>query len=68
MVIHEDEALLLKAKVDFVEKNTKTARKAGSTWMCKGPLDFIPESEIEVVEKRKAQPLAENEGIYVRDL
>jgi major vault protein len=36
--------------------------------MVKGPLDFIPDNEVEVVEKRKAQPLAENEGLYVRDL
>lgn len=28
----------------------------------------MPENEIEVIEKRKAQPLAENEGLYARDL
>jgi major vault protein len=36
--------------------------------LIKGPLDFIPENEVEVIEKRQAYPLAENEGIYVRDL
>lgn len=36
--------------------------------MLKGPIDFIPDNEIIVIEKRKAQPLAENEGLYVRDL
>jgi major vault protein len=36
--------------------------------MLKGPIDFIPENEVEVIEKRKAYPLAENEGLYVRDL
>jgi major vault protein len=35
--------------------------------MIKGPLDFIPPIEIEIVENRKAIPLAENEGVYVRD-
>lgn len=35
--------------------------------MIKGPLDFIPPIEIQIVEKRKAIPLAENEGIYIRD-
>jgi major vault protein len=59
---------LLRAKVPYTDKRTKTAYKAGATWMLKGPVDFIPENELEVVEKRKAQPLAENEGIYVRDL
>lgn len=68
MVVHEDEALLLKAKVDYHDKKTKQDYKAGSTWMIKGPVDFIPDNEVEIVEKRKAQPLSENEGIYVRDL
>jgi major vault protein len=36
--------------------------------MVKGPIDFIPDKEIIILEKRKAQPLAENEGLYVRDL
>ncbi len=36
--------------------------------MLKGPVDFIPDNAIEVIEKRKAQPLSENEGMYVRDL
>jgi major vault protein len=36
--------------------------------MVKGPIDFIPDKEIIILEKRKASPLAENEGLYVRDL
>jgi major vault protein len=46
---------------------TEKKYKAGETWMIKGPLDFIPPIEIEIVENRKAIPLAENEGVYVRD-
>ena len=68
LVIHEDEALVLKAKVNYVDKKTKKEHKAGSTWLVKGPQDFIPDNEVRVLEKRKAQPLAENEGLYVRDL
>ena len=36
--------------------------------MLKGPIDYIPENEVQIIEKRKARPLAENEGLYVRDL
>jgi len=33
-----------------------------------GPADYVPPVEVEIVEKRKAIPLDENEGIYVRDI
>lgn len=68
MVIQEDEALLLKAKHKYLDARSKKEYKAGERWILKGPIDFIPENEIIVIEKRKAQPLAENEGLYVRDL
>jgi major vault protein len=36
--------------------------------MIKGPCDYVPPVEVEVVTRRKAIPLDENEGIYVRDI
>jgi len=36
--------------------------------MVHGPIDYVPSVEVEIVEKRKALPLDENEGIYVRDM
>ncbi len=36
--------------------------------MIRGPLEYVPPVEVEVVTKRKAIPLDENEGIYVRDI
>jgi major vault protein len=36
--------------------------------MIKGPTDYVPPVEVEVVTRRKAIPLDENEGIYVRDV
>lgn len=36
--------------------------------MIYGPCDYIPPVEVEVVECRRAIPLDENEGIYVRDV
>lgn len=68
LVINEEEALLVRAKVPYFDKRTKQDYKSGQKWLIKGPIDFIPENEIEVIEKRRAQPLAENEGLYVRDL
>ena len=36
--------------------------------MIRGPLEYVPPVEVEVATKRKAIPLDENEGIYVRDI
>lgn len=36
--------------------------------MIHGPCDYVPPVTVEVVERRNAFPLDENEGIYVRDL
>lgn len=68
MVVHEEEALLLRARLPYFDKRTNKNYKPGQKWLIKGPIDFIPENEVEVIEKRSAYPLAENEGIYVRDL
>lgn len=43
-------------------------RKPGDRWMIRGPLEYVPPVEVDVVTKRKAMPLDENEGIYVRDI
>jgi major vault protein len=70
-VLGEEEALLLRARVAFdeqVDKEKKIRRRAGDRWMIYGPCDYIPNIELEVVEKRTAIPLDSNEGIYVRDV
>ena len=36
--------------------------------MIRGPAEYVPPVEVEVVMKRTAMPLDENEGIYVRDV
>lgn len=36
--------------------------------MLKGPMDYIPPVEVEVIATRKAIPLHENEGIYIRNV
>merc|ERR1712063_172884 len=40
----------------------------GDRWMIYGPVDYIPPVEVEIVEKRRAIPLSDNEGVYVRDI
>lgn len=65
-VLSDQQALLLKA-VQHVEQSDGKVHKPGERWMIYGPCDFIPTVEVEVVEVRKSIPLAENEGIYVRD-
>jgi major vault protein len=62
ILLDENDALLLKAKTDFENK------KAGDRWMIKGPCEFIPPLELEILESRRAIPLDDNEGIYVRDI
>jgi major vault protein len=65
-VLAEDEALLLRAREQVTLE--KTTHLPGHRWMIRGPCDFIPPVEVEVVERRKMMPLDENEGIYVRDI
>jgi major vault protein len=67
-VLGEDEGLILKAVETFTDADTGSARKPGDRWMIRGPLEYVPPVEVDVVAKRKAMPLDENEGIYVRDI
>ena len=66
IVLDENDALLLKAKQVF--SDGKVERQPGERWMIKGPCEFVLPLELELLEKRKAIPLDENEGIYVRDI
>jgi len=64
-VLGEEEALLLRANEGF--KDGEEQRTPGDLWMIKGPTDYVPPVQVEVVETRRSIPLDENEGIYVRD-
>ena len=65
-LLEENEALLLQAEYDFVDFQ-KNNRKAGELWTVLGPCSYTPSVEVKVVTTRKAIPLDESEGIYVRD-
>ncbi len=65
-VLTEEEALLLRAKEEYVEADKK--HLPGDRWMIYGPCDYVPPVQVEIVERRKKIPLDANEGIYVRDI
>jgi major vault protein len=69
-VLDTEEALLLRAREGFAEKNAEGEihRAPGDRWMIYGPRDYVPPVEVEIIEKRRAIPLDANEGIYVRDM
>lgn len=66
-VLGEDEGLIIKCLESF-EDNDKKKHIPGDRWMIKGPTDYVPSVYEEVTTRRKAIPLDENEGIYVRDI
>ena len=67
-VLGEDEGLILKANEAFVDTfGGEEQRQPGDRWMIRGPTEYVPPVAVEVVTKRKAIPLDDNEGIYVRD-
>lgn len=69
-VLGDKEALLLKALESFneVENDHLIQRQPGDLWMIKGPREYVPNLEVEIVEKRKATPLDKNEGLYIRNI
>jgi major vault protein len=66
-VLGEDSALLVKATEGFTD-DTNQQRRPGDLWLVRGPCEYVPRVEVEVVEPRFAIPLDESEGIYVRDI
>ena len=69
-ILGEDEGIVLKSLAEYEDKQVipSVQRKPGDTWMLKGPMEYIPTVEVEVVQTREAIPLHENEGIYVRNI
>jgi major vault protein len=65
-VLTAEEALLLSAKEAF--QDGKETRAPGDRWMIYGPRDYVPPVEVEIIQKRTAIPLDQNEGIYVRNI
>ncbi|CAF0779422.1 unnamed protein product [Rotaria sordida] len=67
-ILSEDEGIVVKCIESFNDEIDNVTRVPGDKWVVRGPREYIPPVQVEVLEKRKAIPLDENEGIYVRDL
>lgn len=69
-ILSEHEGLVLRAAEAFVDTATTppTQRSPGDKWLIRGPIEYVPPVEVEVVVERAAIPLDETEGIYVRDM
>jgi major vault protein len=66
IVLSEDEALLLVAKQKYEDEYG--SHEPGERWMVYGPRSYVPDTEVEIIEKRKSIPLDTTEGIYIRDI
>ena len=73
-ILGDDEALVLFAVKDFTEsaigeeEGATVKRCAGERWLLRGPSDYIPPIEAEVIDRRRTIVLGNSEGIYVRDV
>nr|XP_023648056.1 major vault protein [Paramormyrops kingsleyae] len=63
--VEEDE---LKEEGVSQSKKGGVVRRPGDRWMLQGPIEYVPPVTVEVLMRRQAIPLDENEGIYVRDI
>lgn len=68
-LLQNDEALILTALDEFVDKSGKVPvkRTPGDVWMIRGPVVYTPPVEVNVKVKRSPIPLGKNEGIYVQN-
>ncbi|VDP90000.1 unnamed protein product [Echinostoma caproni] len=48
-------------------KKQSIVRRPGDQWIIRGPLEYVPPIQVEIIHRRKAIPLDRNEGIYVRN-
>ncbi|CAF3101922.1 unnamed protein product [Rotaria sp. Silwood2] len=67
-ILGEDEGVILRCIEAFHDEQAGANRNPGDRWMIRGPTEYIPPTQVAVVTRRKAIPLDENEGIYVRDI
>ncbi|KAI0990483.1 hypothetical protein GJ496_001606 [Pomphorhynchus laevis] len=48
--------------------DTMKGREIGDMWLLRGPCEFVPTEAVKIVHTRSAFALAENEGIYVKNV
>jgi len=65
-VVQPSTALHLKAKRDFHDVHNKVHRKAGESWLFKGPAVYMPQVEVTVVTLIKAIILKPDQALLVK--
>uniref|UniRef100_A0A3P9ANX2 Major vault protein n=2 Tax=Esox lucius TaxID=8010 RepID=A0A3P9ANX2_ESOLU len=65
---HEEEEYEEESERAKRSRKVGVLRRPGDRWMLRGPIEYVPPATVEVVLRRQAIPLDENEGIYVRDI
>ncbi|KAF6779027.1 hypothetical protein AHF37_01570 [Paragonimus kellicotti] len=81
-ILQANEGIILKANQGFhdevitthlttdeegLKKSSRVFRQPGAQWMIRGPMEYVPPVEVEIVACRSLIPLDRNEGIYVRN-
>ncbi|HYH97208.1 hypothetical protein [Hyalangium sp.] len=70
-VLSEMQGLKLQALDDFPEPEEggePRPRKAGDTWIVRGPRTYVPNEKVVIQKEIHALSLGQGEGLYVRDL
>ncbi|PTL82625.1 hypothetical protein [Vitiosangium sp. GDMCC 1.1324] len=70
-VLSEMQGLKLQALDDFAEPEEggePRLRKAGDTWIVRGPRTYVPNEKVVIHKEISALSLGQGEGLYVRDL
>lgn len=66
--LHQQEENEEEEEEEVRSKKDGVLRRPGDRWMLRGPIEYVPPATVEVLLRRQAIPLDENEGIYVRDI
>ena len=66
-VLEESECLMMKSLSNFKDEQGNQ-RKAGEQWLISGPTSIPPMIDTSIIDRRQTFALAENDGIYVRNL
>jgi major vault protein len=70
-VLSERQGLKLEAVDDFSDRlpdGTTVTRRAGDTWLIRGPQTYVPNDKVKILQELSAISLGQGEGLYVRDL
>ncbi|CAL8079479.1 unnamed protein product [Calicophoron daubneyi] len=74
-ILQSNEGIILRAMQRFEDQipgltgdePSSKVRKPGDQWMLRGPMEYVPPVEAQVVRRQQVIPLDKNEGIYVRN-